>query len=280
MRNITISAKSAVLFGGILNQLGWIFLSAGLISVWVVAMNADLSFIHFTGKIETVEGVATHSFKTKVSDDGDPVFENHYKFKTKEGIEYNDFSYAVDQDIESGTAITIEYPKGKPQYSRIIGMQRNIYGAVAVLFPIPFLGIGLWLILSSMKKSLRGLHLLKYGQLTKGKLISKVPTNMKINEQTVYKLTFCFQDNLGSKFNVSEETHLPHLLEDDIEEKLLYSKRNPNYAIMLDSLPCFISIDKNGNVTTPLSAEAILYSYIPISTIIGHGIYIIIRFIL
>ena len=62
---------------------------------------------------------------------------------------------------------------------------------------------------------MRAIRLFKNGELTKGKLILKVPTNTKINEQTVYKLTFRFKDKLGNEFSVSDKTHLPDLLEYD-----------------------------------------------------------------
>jgi hypothetical protein len=272
-RNVATTAKCGVFFGGFLNQFGWSFFGFGLIFFWTFAMNADLSFIHFIGDVVTVKGVATNSFETGASQNKTPVFKNSYKLTTEEGIEFKDSSYS-SRNIRIGETIVIEYPKGKPQYSRIKGMRRQIFGPI-VLFVVIFPVAGLVLLFFSIKKSLRALRLLKYGELTKGKFISKEPTNTGINGQNVYKLTFRFMDTVGNEYDVSEETHLPHLLEDNNEKRLLYLKSNPSYAIMLDSLPHSPSIDEYGNVKTSSPIKSILSSiFIPLATIVGHGLYI------
>ncbi len=275
-RDIEFFTKCGVFFGGFQNQLGWFFFGFGLIFFWIFGMNADLSFLRYTGNTITVQGIATDSIETRFSENETPIFENHYKFTTKEGIEFEEFSYSTGQDIQIGKTITVEYPEGKPEYSRIVGMKREIFGTVAlfvVIFPI----IGLVYIFSNIKKSLRGIKLLKYGRLTKGKLISKTPTNTRINGQTVYKLTFHFQDALGNKFFVSEKTHLLHLLEDTPEKRLLYLQSNPNCATMLDTLPTAPLIDETGNVKS-LSIK-LFPILIPLAIIVGHGSYLAIKFI-
>jgi hypothetical protein len=277
-RDIAFSTKWGVLLGGFPHQFGWFFFGFGLIFFWVFAINADVSFLHYTGDTITVEGIVTDSIKTGASENEAPIFENHYTFTTKEGIEFEAFSYSTGRDIQMGKTITVEYPEGKPQYSRVMGMRRQMFGTIA-LFVAIFPMIGLMFIFSCIKKSLRGIKLLKYGQLTNGKLVSKVPTNTSINDQTVYKLTFHFQDAMGNDFDISEKTHLPHLLEDDIEERLLYLKSNPNCAVMLDSLPTSPSIDEKGNVKSPSSIKSLLSIVIPLATVMGHGSYIAIKFI-
>ncbi len=181
--------------------------------------------------------------------------------------------------IQIGTTITIEYPEEKPQYSRIKGMRRQVFGPAAlfvVIFPI----IGLLFIFFGIKKYLRAIRLLKNGELTKGKLISKVPTNTKVDEQTAYKLTFRFKDKIGNEFDVLEKTHQTHLFEDDNEESLLYMPDNPEYAILIDSLPGSFSFDGKGNIQSISISKLIPLLIIPLLTLVGHGSYVVIKFII
>ena len=122
---------------------------------------------------------------------------------------------------------------------------------------------------------MRAIRLFKKGVLTKGKLISKVSTESRFNERIVYELTFRFKDKLGNEYDVSEKTRFPALLEDDKEESLLYLPDNPDYAIMLDTLPSSPSINREGNIE---SSPSLLTLIIPLITISGHGLYILIKF--
>jgi hypothetical protein len=275
-RIIPNTTKWNILFGGFLNQFGWSFFGFGLIFFWVFAMNADLSFLHFTGRIVTVEGIVTMSVNTGASENDVPVFENHATF-TAESEEREVVSYSTGQAPGNGETVTIEYPAGKPQYARIKGMRRQIFGPV-VLFVVIFPVIGLAFLFAGLKKSLRVIRLLQNGALATGKLISKVPTQTRINNQQVYKVTFRFKDHSGHEWDVTEKTHLPHLLEDEAEESLLYLPSDPRFATMLDALPRTPSINERGNIEALPLRTSLLPLMIPLLTIVGHGLYFYIRF--
>ena len=260
-----------------MNQFGWFFFGFGLIFFWVFAMNADLSFLYFTGRLITVEGIVTESFKTGASENDVPVFENYYSFTTLEGERLNNVSYSTGTALRSGEKVTIEYPEGNPSYSRIKGMRRQTFGP-AILFVVIFPVIGLVFLSAGLKKSLLAIRLLQGGELTTGTLISKVPTGSKINNQTVYKVTFGFADHLGREWEVSEKTHLPHLLEDEAEERLLFFTGNPKSAVMLDSLPSSPAINEQGYIVPSPSKASLFRLLIPLMTIVGHGLYLYFRF--
>ncbi|MCK5632699.1 hypothetical protein KAH94_03050 [bacterium] len=273
-RKIPVTTKCNVLFGGFLNQFGWLFFGFGLIFFWVFAMNADLSFLYFKGNIISIEGVAIDSYETGAMEGETPVFENHYKFTTKDGIEFEEFSYDTGYDVKPGSKLTIEYPEGKPQYSRVKGMRRQMFGAF-VLFVVIFPFIGLIFMFFGARKIFRTIRLLKNGLVTKGKLISKKETNVSINDEMVYKMTFRFKDNSGKEHDVLEKTHLPHLLEDDNEEKMLYLEDNPKNAIMLDSLPSGITMNSKEEIEPMPLIKTFIIVIIPLLTVLGNGLYII-----
>jgi hypothetical protein len=277
-RQIPMTTTLSILFGGILNLSGWITFGFGLIFVWVFTMNADLSFIHFTGEILTVKGIVTASRDTGASVNERPVFEHHYTFRTHKDVEYKGVSYSTGGALNIGETATIEYPEGKPHYSRIQGMRRQEFGpAVLVITLIP--AVSLVLIAVGLKKALRALRLLRHGELTTGTLISKAPTNIRVNKQPVYKLTFRFTDHLGNDLDVSANTHEPHRLEDEREEQLVYSTHNPTDAIMLGALPSSPSIREDGTIEASPGIQSLFCLIIAVMVLVGHGYYIFVKFI-
>jgi len=266
------------MFGGFKNQFGWFFLGFGMIFFIAFALNSDWSFIYFQGDIITIEGTASGFVEIDASEGEVPVFENHYYFISDDGVEYEGVSYATGQRVFSGDTVVIEYPEGKPEYSRIKGMRREIFSSLVVwtvIFPL----VGLVFILLGLKRSIRALRLLKNGELTTGTLIEKVRTNTKINGQVVYKMTFRYHDDQGNEYEHKERTRTPYFLQDQKKEKLLYLKRKPSYAIMLDSLPSFATINVYGRIESSPILRLMFLLIIPAATIIGLAIYFMMKYL-
>ena len=75
------------------------------------------------------------------------------------------------------------------------------------------------------------------------------------------------------------KTHRPEVLEDEEQELLLYDPSRPGYAVMLDNLPGNPRIDSAGDIRAGSAASALLVLVIPATALIGHGIYIYLRFV-
>ena len=74
-------------------------------------------------------------------------------------------------------------------------------------------------------------------------------------------------------------THEIAKLEDQAEEPLLYDPMRPAYAVMLDDLPGNPRINDNGNIQAGPASGTIMLLIIPLATIIGHGMYIYLKFL-
>lgn len=273
-RQIPLSTRISILFGGFKAQFGWAFFGFGMIFFWAFAMNMDLSFLYYNGNIVTVEGLATGYSGTNASENEVSVFANHFSFKTEDGVEISGTSYATGHRVLDGEALIVEYPEGKPQYARIKGMRTKIFSGF-VIFVIIFPLIGLVFILLGLRRSFRALRLFKYGILTGGKLISKEKTNTRINNRIVYKMTFQYKDDLGREYERKEKTPLPYLLQDEQEERLLYLRGRPSYAILIDSLPSSYLMNKEGKIDSAPARNVFLLLIFPLSSIVGHGIYLL-----
>lgn len=284
-RSVPLSVRLRILLGGFLNQFGWIFFGFGLVFVWAFTLNADLTSWHrFRGQLETSEGKVIDCKKTLFSEGGSkhrkgtPVYEIHYDFTIADGSEYKGLSYITGKQFEQGQKVTIEYPQGKPQTSRIKGMRQKPVGLFGI-FPVVFPMIGLLFIIRGIKKGIKANRLLTLGEQTTGKLKSKERTNTKVNKKPVFKLTFEFNTPEGMTYETLVKTHETGKLEDEAEEPLLYDPVLPSYAVMLDDLPGNPRIMENGTIQAGSAAGVIMLLIIPLATIIGHGIYIYLKFI-
>lgn len=276
-RAVPLLIRLRLLLGGFLNQFGWIFFGFGLIFVWLFTLEADLtSWYTFRGPLQSAEGTITASRKTNTSVNDTPVYEHQYAFAW-EGGRYAGTSYKTGGSTrQPGQAVTVEFPEGKPQVSRIQGMRRGIVGLFG-LMPIIFPAVGLCFIVAGFRKGKKGIGLLIFGQPAEGKLISKERTNTRVNKQMVYKLTFEFTASDGQAHTAVSKTHQTRELEDEAAEPILYDPMVPDYAVLLDDLPGRPRIDEMGSITVSSPAGSLTCLLIPAATLIGHGLWLYLK---
>jgi hypothetical protein len=277
-RAVPLPLRLQVLFGGILNLFGWIFFGFGMIFFWAFAMNSDLtSFARFRGPLETATGVVVHSYATNASENKRRIYGHEYAFEYN-GRDYQGVSYATGRQIPAGLSAQIEFPAGNPEVSRIQGMRRGMFGP-AVVFVVIFPFVGLCFLVFGLRSGLRAAHLLGNGQLAFGTLASKVPTNTRVNNQTVYKLTFDFATDDGRRAQAVARSHQPHRLEDEARECLFYDPARPERAVLFDSLPGSPRITSSGNFDPEWTATALLSLLPVLLTVLGHGTYLFFRYL-
>lgn len=102
-------------------------------------------------------------------------------------------------------------------------------------------------------------------------------TNMRVNDQTVYKLRFDFQASDGCSHTVDVRTHETERVEDEPVEKVVYDPFGPESAVVLDSLPGSFTVDEMGQIRTAHPFKAIAALILPFLTIVGHGMYLLLR---
>lgn len=149
------------------------------------------------------------------------------------------------------------------------------YFLLFAFFPLA----GLLFLFLSIKKATRIERLLRKGILAKGQLVLKENTGIERNGKILYKFTFSFKDTLGREIKFSEKTDQPHLLEDDEEESLIYQKDDPENAVLLNSLPGTVCIDKAGRLLPCSLGKSILLLISPLLVVLGHGTYLILKLI-
>jgi hypothetical protein len=218
---------------------------------------------------------------TKVrSSSGRAIYAIGYAFNLNEN-EYESTSYQTGGAPAAGTEVTVEYVTGRPHISRIEGLRRATLGPVglvAALIPLA----ALLVVARGLVKGIRAIRLLAIGKLTTGRLISKMPLGPFGRHQKVpvYKLLFEFTDETGKTHEAKTQTQWTERLEDEEKESLLYNPRRPSYAVVLDDLPASPRIDESGDIQLKPAGKPLSCLVVPGITVIGHGLYLILRLLL
>ncbi len=274
-RDVPGTVRLRVLFGGILNQMGWFFFGFGMLFVWLFLPNADLtSFYHFRGSLDHTQGTITASQNTHFSEGGSkhhsgtPIYRHDYTF-TIAGNLYDGVSYSTASSLQPGMHVTIEYPQGKPSISRIHGMRRAPVDPF-VLFVLIFPLIGAGFVIPGLIQGRKANRLLANGKVALGAFQSKVPTNTRVNDRTVYKLTFQFTTDTGQTCQAVTRTYQPELLENGQPHEVVYDPLTPSYAVMVDSLPGSPRIDERGVIQPASLGSALCISLLPALVIIAN----------
>ncbi len=283
-RHVSTTVVIQLLFGGVIGLMGWIFFGFGMIFFWIFAMNTDpLAWWDFSGPLETATGTVTAVAETSYSEGGSehskgtPVRACHYQFRYQGNV-VDGVSYRTGTTADVGDKMIVEFPPGQPHRSRIRGYRTALCSSW-VLFVVLFPLLGLLAVVGKLVIGLRQRHLLKYGEIAQGRLVAKDRTNTEINDQPVYRLTFEFETSLGHTALAVVKTHHTAPLEDEETETVLYDPARPSFATTLDHLPGAPRILDDGTVTASNTRFAYLWLIIPAASLIGHGTYFVLRYV-
>lgn len=178
---------------------------------------------------------------------------------------YTGESYFTGQRYEEKQQAPVEYLKSNPSLARLEGGRWAEFSPWILLFVGIVPGVGLLLVAFSFPHNLRSVQLLRYGRVGYGRLVNKEATNLSVNEQTVYALTFKFTvESTGREHTVVAKTHKTDSLEDEELEPLLYLPNAPDRAVMFDHLPGSPTVDASGNLRGGSFVGALLYLVLPI----------------
>jgi hypothetical protein len=274
-RDVPLTVRLRVLFGGIFSQLGWFFFGFGMIFVWLFLPNVDVtSFYSFRGQLQQTQGTVTASQKTHFTEGGSkhhsgtPVYRHEYTF-TVDGTRYDGVSFSTGHSLQPGARVTVEYPRGNPSVSRIHGMRRAPVRPTALIILIfPLVGAGF--LIPGLTQGWRANRLLANGKVAFGTFQSKALTNTRVNNRPVYKLTFQFTTDTGQTCQAVTRTCQPELLEGGQPQEIAYDPLTPSYAVMVDSLPGSPRIDERGVIQPAGFASALRVTILPAIVIIAN----------
>jgi hypothetical protein len=278
-RAVPLCTWATVLFGGVLQQIGWLFFGFGMIFFYIFGLEADLSGL-WMGLMDTRQatGVITSVEDTNASENDYPVYAVNYRYVAADGTEVEATAYSTGYYPDVGQRVAVEYLRGSPDVSRVEGMRRRTFGPGAI-FVVIFPLAGAILTFFGLLEGLRASRLLSIGRLAFGKLTSTAGTNTTINNRQVMAMTFSFRAHDGATYDVTSKTSRPENLDDQAEELILYDPDDPTRGAAVDALPGSLQVDQSGVIRPGRPLACLTTLIIPGLTIVGHGLYLFFRFV-
>jgi hypothetical protein len=236
-RNIPVFIILRIWFGNPLSIIGLFFFLFGLPFTFIFISFSDILGPSFNesdpqAKGTIVEVIPSNSYINDVR-----VYEYKFQYKLRDGNIYVGSGFSTGQIKNLDDEVIVQFKENKPEVSMAIGLRNSAFGAGVGLFTLIFPGIGFVMMFFSTRKALRQIMILRVGKLTEGKFLYKEATNMQINKQTVFALTFEFVADDNTTHQTVAKTHQYYRLTDEAMEKLVYDPDNPQNAVLLDELP-------------------------------------------
>jgi hypothetical protein len=271
-RFVPLSLRLGSWFGGFHNQFGWMFFGFGMILYWVFALHADYESVYFLGDLETAPGFVTGSEKLNFKVNKQYVYEVRYRF-TAGGTQREATSYITAHSEKAkkkaGAKVTIEYPAGNPERSRIQGggnAPMPIWCLFVGIFPL----IGLAFLTFGLRDGRRTARLMANGESAVGTFVRKEETNVRINKRNVYRYIYEFPAADGNVYEATASTHNTELLAAN-EQPLLYDPANAANATLVAHLPYRPEVDGVGQFKPVSPRRLALTMFLPTASILGHG---------
>lgn len=275
-RKVPLLLRCQLLFGGAMTQFGWFFFGFGMIFFWLFVPNCDWRSLEYIGmRMEQEQGIVYRIEDTHFSVGGSknrrgkPVYANYYRFMRDGNFLYESVSYSTNW-LSEGAAVTIEHPAGNPAVSRIQGMRNAPLDLWPAVFVMLFPGIGLTFMVIGINSGRRSIYLLQNGVLGYGKLESVSPTNVQVNNKTIYKFIFRYLGANGIMYKAKVLTEKAELLQDEDAEQLFFDRSNQSNAVLLDTLPGGIIVDDGGDILSKSYFYAISMSIIPLIVVLSQ----------
>jgi hypothetical protein len=275
-RRLSPALMLQTVFGGVLQQMGWIFFGFGMVFVWAFAGQAEIAWSPRAGALGQTQAQVLGIVETGASINETQVYGTRYRYSVG-GRDFENVSYATGHHLREGDTTTVEYSLAQPQMSRIEGMRSAVFGPL-VLFVLIFPAIGLAFVIGAVPGRLRQLQLLRHGLPAFGRLVDKSPTNVRINNQPVYSLRFEFKAQDGRTGVAEARTHMPETLEDEEQEAVLYDPRDLTRAIVFDGATGRPGVAPDGNLHGHVGA-ALARLLLPILALGGHGYWVWLQFL-
>lgn len=184
------------------------------------------------------QGTVIEVKETGSSENESQIYQYDYSFITASGASMSGSSYASgNYELAAGDTVAIDYVQNDPVYSSISGMRNGTFPPWVALVVLIFPLTGIIMSVVSFRRGKKHLYLATNGLMTYGKVTGMEPTNVKINNQTVYKVFFEFNAPESGLQSAFVKTHKPMKLRDEETERLVYDPNNPSQAVLVDALP-------------------------------------------
>jgi hypothetical protein len=283
-RAVAPTIALAACMGGVASMVGWILLLVGVPLFALFGANTaprdawiwhgDIT--HTPGRLQAVESTW---LTTNNRSEHHRTFRYGFTFADG-GTERQAVSFGYEPgNLAPGATVDVEYPAGRPELARIVGMGRGMVpwfvGAITMLQP----AVGLVLVLTGLPGAARKVRLLREGAEAPGRLVAKRPTCSNVNNRRVYRLTYAFRGKDGIEHQARASSHWTELQDESRAVRVLYDPYQPSRACVVDALPGPVRVGPMGELVAPSSGRTALLLLAPIAAALGYVIVLCIHFL-
>jgi len=230
-RAIPTSLRYRVLLGGFLPIIAWPMLAIGGFLSTVFTGNSEFATgYRFAGELAEVEGHVTATDETNMRHNNRTVMEVRFDYRVQ-GKDLASRSFTRERVPEVDSSVVVEYRIDEPQIARIKGMGSAPFPAlssITMLFPT----VAIVFLMIAYFRGKKRVQLMREGMSAWGLLTDKEPTNTRINNQRVHKLTFAFVDDNGEQRTATDRTHKSEFYSDQIARHVLWDPHSQESCIV------------------------------------------------
>jgi hypothetical protein len=268
-RHLPAALRLRTLCGSSLALSGWFVLALSTPFFWGFAMNADVLWpLLFRTGVTRVEGRVLEVAETGASANNVSIYSVAYAYRDAAGVERSGRSYSSGQP-RLGAPAAVEYLSLWPQWSRIEGLRRGMFGPGALVV-LAFPGIGVALVGIALRSGRKTLRLLAHGQIAQAQFVSDEATNLRIDDRPVVGLNFEFTASDGQRHSLHHSTSQPAALRDERRESVLYDPEAPDDALLVDQLPDAVAASEQGELVAQ-GRGGLWAGLIPFLTLLMNG---------
>ncbi|MHC4873323.1 MAG: hypothetical protein ACYTFY_15875 [Planctomycetota bacterium] len=209
---------------------------------WTIGTELQLDM----GTPEIAEGKITSTEKTSMSvgggkhSKGTPVYRIRFSFNAEGKNDIRGVSYVTGNRYSRGSGVRIEYIKGSPESCRIKGLRTSAFG-YGGLFVVIFPAVGAVIFIIAFNSRRKTKTVLQNGEFSMGQIAEVKATNVKVNNQTRYKVSVSFDLNGFDKTSTYNAygpavSFARNKMESEEPVGILYNPDNDKQLIVIDSL--------------------------------------------
>jgi hypothetical protein len=219
-------------------MIGFIFALIGLVFLLYFSITINWKILladehEFT----RARAVITAINETQYTVNDVSLFEYHYRYSTGEAQMHLGSFLEYEGLYRAGQEIQVEYLNSSPEVSKFSGRDRRNLDQIMFLAGLGGTLTGFLFLVPSIRKTRRERKILTSGRPAMGTLLHAEPTNMKVNEQTVFKLTFEFSTDRNQSQQFTIKSHMLRNLTEGQSRMLVYDPRQPSNAVIVETLP-------------------------------------------
>jgi hypothetical protein len=267
-RDVPFRTALALRLGETMVQVGSAALALfGAVTIFLLA-NADIASLwRYRGELERVEARVTAVEDTGMGEGrgakrgrSRPILRFTFEFE-QAGRRHTETSYSSTQRVDPGASVSVEFPRERPEFARIVGMRSDRFGPEALLFLIAP-AIASFLLGWGLVRSSHALHLVRTGSVAQG-AVQSVDRRPGRKQRRARQVSVEFESEPGRSARVDFSTSHPARFDVGQSVHVLFDAREPARGRVVEDFSFELPLDGRGRIAEVGFARLARYVVVP-----------------